>query len=320
MYPRPVTIPAFVQWLVAMEHFVVSPELAGQKGVLLGEDAGVRIEADFPTPPDGYAWVSVGTDETPELIGIRNLWLRAHLTTSVGTHPVLTEERTPTPDEMADAQDLYQLATTVAERVLAAFLDIAAQRHKRFLARIATPLSDLHAKLYVGELSQQVKAGRAINLQAIVHGLDRPTLTPTEAASIAAAITAGELPNLGWQLYARAHRLLQLESNQRQCVLEAAIAVEVSLDSAYLRVGKPQSLVELIIDRLPLDVQLKQGAAAVLGRSFAEHDAASYQSITRLLKERNAIVHQGKQVHVTDAELRRQLAAVSVLLTWLDSL
>lgn len=211
------TQPAYVQWLVAMEHWVISPDLAGQKDVVLGVANGIPVRADFPAPPDEYALVSVGTPEKPELIGIRNFWLRAYLTTPIDTHPVVGEERQPTEAEVNEAVRLYDVATGAAEEVLVKFLDMAAQRQKRFLGRAASGLDrqphleGTHARLYVGEPPQVAKVGQPIRARAFGHRADIPALTTAEATEIAAAIAAGDLPDLAWQLYGRAHRLFVLE-------------------------------------------------------------------------------------------------------------
>src|SRR5579859_4986916 len=108
-----------------MEHFVISPDLAGQKNVLLGEVNGIVVKVDFPTPPDEYAWVSVEKDGKPVLIGIRNLWLRAYMTTTIDTLPAIEDVRDPTEAEVNESIRLYGSATEAAEEVLGKFLDMA---------------------------------------------------------------------------------------------------------------------------------------------------------------------------------------------------
>lgn len=318
--------PAYIQWLIDLEHLVVSPDLAGQKNVVLGQKEGVVVKADFPAPPDPYAWVSVGTDEKPELIGIQELWVRAHLTTPMDTIPAINDPRAPTEEEMNEAVRLFDTATPIAAEVVSTFLDMAAQRHKRFLGRQARGLSGqqiglqgVHARLYIGEPPQVAKVGQPTRVTAFVHRSDIPALTRTDADEIAKAITAGEQPNLAWQLYGRAHRLFVLEQNHRQAILEAAIAVEVGLDAAYRRVGKDPESVELLIKFVPLREQMLKGANAVVGQSYAAADAKGYSRIDKLVTERNAIVHEGASGNLSESDLRECLGSVADLLTWLDA-
>lgn len=107
--------------------------------------------------------------------------------------------------------------------------------------------------------------------------------------------------------------------NHRQAILEAAIAVEVGIDAAYRRVGKGQPHIDLLIKYVRLEDQLKAGAGAVFGRSYAEVDAKGHEQIRQLLKERNDIVHEGGSGQLAEADLGEKLNAVRELLTWLDS-
>ena len=317
-------LPVYVQWLVPMEHWVISPELAGQKNVLIGEINGVRVLAEFPAPPDPYSWVSVGPNDKPELIGVNNFWLRAHLMSELSSHPTIADERMPTEAEMTEATNVYDRATTSAQEVLTKFVDMAAERHKRFLGRVATPLAairldELFARLYVGDPPQVAKAGRAMTSRAFTHGTERGSLTLAEALEIGSAISAGDQPDLGWQLYGRGHRLLVLDRNYRQGILELAICVEVALDAAYRRVAKGQPFVDIVIEKLRVDEQLKEGAKAVLGVSFSDTNKPDYDRVIELMKRRNLIVHRGDEADLGAHYMKEKLDAVRALLTWLDT-
>jgi hypothetical protein len=307
-----------------MEQWVISPDLAGQKDVVLGEVDGVLLRADFPAPPDDYAWVLAGTPEKPELIGIRNFWLRAYLSTPLDTHPSIDDQRQPTEEEIAEAIRLYDIATAAAEKVLTNFLDMAAARHKRFLGRPASGLErqarleGTQARLYIGEPPKVAKVGQPMRTRAFVHQANTPALATADVAEISAAITAGQPPDLAWQLYGRAHRLFVLEQDHRQAILDAAIAVEVAIDGTYRRVGKGQPHIELLIKYVRLEDQLKAGAAAVFGKSYADVDPKAHEQIKELLKERNDIVHEGASGQLEAADLSKKLSAVQALLTWLD--
>lgn len=323
--------PASVEWAqVRLEHFVVAPELADQSNIRLGEIAGVRVEADFPSLGaddefDRAAWVSVGTYDSPELIEIGRLKLRAHMVTDFDTFAFVGDDRQPTSDEMREAERLIQFASAAAEYVITTFLEMTAQRHKRFLARLSTPIPLLTGVLRVGNPAQRTKAGQPTRLTAFAHGTDLPSLTKMEVELIASAISAHAGPDLAWQLYGRAFRLLVLEDDLRQAVLEAAIAVEVALDGAFRRMGEMHPEIKpmvtlLIKNQRSIREQMKEGAQAVLGQSYAAVSADNYELIASLMVERNAIVHDGTSGPLDPSDVSGKLAAVRHMLEWLDTL
>jgi hypothetical protein len=320
-----------IEWPeVPLEHFVVAPDLAGQQNIVLGAIGGVRIEAGFPAAPtnsyvSGDAWIAVGTLDKPVLVGIGRMKIRAFLTADLDTYPLINAERAPTDREWRDAENMLLAARRGAERVLTMFLDFAGQRHKRFLARIPTPLASLHETLYVDDPPRLAKTVRMSTARALTHGTDRPSLSTAEANSISQTITAGETPDLAWQLYGRALRLVVLEGNLRQAILEAAISVEVALDSAYRRVADVHAELEPIVGLLiknlrSIDEQMKEGALAILGQSYASVSPVHYEQIKALMTERNHIVHDGAAGPTEVLNVERKLAAVNALLHWLDGL
>lgn len=314
----------FVRWLVSLDQFFVGPDLAGRTGVELGTRSGFRVEADFPAPPDSYAYVAEEVNGQPTLIGIRSLWVRAHLTANVSPHPTIDEPRDPTQAEMEESSEIYRLATHAADEVLTMFMNRVAKQQMRFLARMRTPLDDEYAKLFIGSPPKQAKAGKGKVGYVFAPG-PQSGLTVSDAHAAAAAISAGQAPDLAWELYARSLRLTLLEANLRQAIIEAAIAVEVALDAAYRRVGQNEPrlnpILKVLIKNLrSIDDQMKEGAAAVLGQSFAAADPASFEKVKALMTERNDIVHNGAPGPTDRTSVQSKLSAVFALLQWLDSL
>jgi hypothetical protein len=88
----------------------------------------------------------------------------------------------------------------------------------------------------VGDPPRTAKVGLPIELTAWSPA-PGPVLSAADIAVIGADLAAGKEPDLAWQLYARAYRLLALDKDLRQAIIEAHIAVEVALDAAYRRKG-----------------------------------------------------------------------------------
>lgn len=256
-------------------------------------------------------------------MSVSALFVRAHLVEGIGSQAARDDARDPTPEEVDEAVVAIKTSTVVTTRILQQFLDIAAKTTRRFLARFPQPLAELSVRLYFGDPPKWSKVGAPFEGRLFSPAAG-PALSVDGIAAINASISAGEGPDLKWQLYARSFRLFVLDEDFRQAILESAIAVEVALDEAYRLKAEANGtwpVVKLLLEKMRgLRDQLTDGAKVVLGASFSEVDNTSHTRVLALAERRNDIVHNGADPDVTETELREMLAAVRALIEWLEGL
>ncbi len=314
--------PAYVEWLLDLELFYVEPGIEGQVFQLAERD-GIAVEIQFPTPEQNYSAVARGTDEHPEIMSVRELWLRARLLDGLdGVGTFTGDPADPPPEEQTITTEALRHAISVASVIVPVLIDMAAERSKRYLARLRTPFEDHRPKLWVGDPPRTAKASLPIEF-TLWTPAPGAVLSAADLGAIRTALSSGEKPDLAWQLYGRASRLHALDKDLRWAILEAVIAVEVAIDAAYQRKAKAAGTTEvvtLLLKRMrDLRSQLKVGAEAILGTSYYTVDQVGYQRIIELEDRRNDIVHNGADPGVSAVQLGTMLFAVRALLEWLQS-
>lgn len=312
-----------VKWPVEVARFRVKPEIVGQT-IPLGMHDGVTIGVTFPTAidedalgkpptPNAAGKVTMASAGVALVISYGTLTVEADLTTDMDHLAILAADHSPTPSEEEAVKGLRRQAVGSAQLLFARFVELLAVSEKRFVITIERPPLIQLGYLTVGSKQNHIPWGHDPLQVTAWAGSDAiPTNRIYEIANRAAA---GERASLPWLLYREAFNRLVLEDDPRPSVVEAATAVEVGIKTG-LREKRPSPMVELLTDTPRVEMLLKEGAAAVVGVSFAAADQVSYAKVDALLKQRHALVHRGQEPDA--AALKDQLPALRALLDWID--
>jgi hypothetical protein len=317
------TEPVHVKWPVEVARLRVKPDIVGQT-IPLGLHDGVAIGLTFPTAIDEDALGKPGTQNAAGkvtmskagaalVISYGTLTVEADLSTEMGHLATVGGNYSPTPAEEEAVKSLRRQALGAARLLFGRFIELLAVSEKRFVITIERPPLIQLGYMTVGPAQNHIPWGHDPLLVTAWGGSDAiPTNRIYEMANRAAA---GERASLPWLLYREAFNRLVLEDDPRPSVVEAATSVEVGIKSG-LREKRPSPMVDLLTDTTRVEMLLKEGAAAVVGQSFAAADQVSYAKVDALLKQRHALVHGGQEPDA--AALKDQLPAIRALLDWID--
>jgi hypothetical protein len=295
----------------------VAGDLAGQT-IKLGTLESIEVIAEFPQPTRdprertgrGFAVVSRSSKEgETEALAVHFLIVKAWL-----------EVDRADPPEANDVKVIYERASRAVGAIARGLMIAAAIQTHDFGLEPPNDPHPANGTLFWGSSDLPIRypddsfKGDVFHVASSYwHVFDRTWLE-----TLSQRLSKGWQPFLHWLIFAEATRLLLRAKSIDQAIVSAVTATEVGLNLALIIRAKTPSQLEEMAHRRKFDFRMRKTSQVVLGESFAEARKLDYEKIDRLVKARNAIVHEGKKSSQTIELTQEQLESVRRFLDWID--